>query len=72
MTNLSHRVASTTPGGIRLCSVCVCHSQIRVQEKFEDTKEVIRGHKSKKDKQYNGQKKKEKKDLQNATHTTND
>jgi hypothetical protein len=31
-----------------------------IWEKFEDTKEVIRSHKSQKDRQYNGLKKKEK------------
>jgi hypothetical protein len=39
-------------------------------EEFEDTKEVIRTHKLKKNKQYNGEKKKDKrtnKDLQ-STH----
>ena len=33
----------------------------QVVEEFEDTKGVIRSHKSKKDRQYNGQKKKDKK-----------
>jgi len=40
----------------------------RVPEKFEDTKGVIRIRKSKKDRQHNGQKKKDKRtnnDLQN-------
>ena len=42
-------------------------------EEFEDTKRVIRIHKSKKNRQPNGQKKKEKKnDLQNITHKTKD
>ena len=44
-------------------------------EKFEDTKEVIRIRKSKKDRQHNGQKKKDKRtnnDLQNITHKTKD
>ena len=51
-------------------------------EKFEDTKEVIRIRKSKKDRQHNDQKEKSKKykrkkekittnDLQNTTQTTN-
>ena len=31
-----------------------------IREEFKDTKEVIRIHKSKKDRQYNGQKKKDK------------
>ena len=31
-----------------------------LEEKFEDAKGVIRNHKSKKDRQYNGQKKKNK------------
>ena len=57
----------------------------RVLEKFEDSKGVIRGPKSKKDRQYNGQKKKDrqyngqkKKDkktsnsLQNNTQKTKD
>ena len=41
-------------------------------EEFEDTKGIIRIHKSKKDIQHNGQKKKDKRtnnDLQNITHT---
>ena len=40
------------------------------QEKFEDTTGVIRSHKSKKDRQHNGKKKKDKRtnnDLQNIT-----
>ena len=44
-------------------------------EEFEDTKEVIRIRKSKKDRQRYGQKKKDKKtnnDLQNITHKTKD
>ena len=44
-------------------------------EKFEDTKEVIRIRKSKKDRQRYGQKKKDKRtnnDLQNITHKTKD
>ena len=52
-------------------------------EKFEDTKEVIRIRKSKKDRQHNDQKEKSKKykrkkekittnDLQNTTQTTNE
>ena len=44
-------------------------------EEFEDTKEVIRVRKSKKDRQHNGQKKKDKRtnnDLQNITHKTKD
>jgi hypothetical protein len=42
---------------------------------FEDTNEVIRIHKSKKNRQYNGQKKRNKKtnnDLQNTTQKTKD
>jgi hypothetical protein len=35
----------------------------KVQEKFEDAKEVIRSHRWKKDIQYNGQNKKDKKSL---------
>jgi hypothetical protein len=45
------------------------------KEKFEDTKRVIRIHKSKKDRQHNGQKKKYKRsnnDLQSITHKTKD
>ena len=45
-----------------------------MEEEFEDTKGVIRIHKSKKDRQHNGQKKKYKRtnnDLQN-THKTKD
>ena len=45
-----------------------------VSEKFEDTKGLIRYHKSK-DRQYNGQKKKGQKDKQrstNHTHKTKD
>jgi hypothetical protein len=44
-------------------------------EEFEDTKEVIRIRKSKKDRQRYGQKKKDKRtnnDLQNITHKTKD
>jgi len=45
-----------------------------LQDEFEDTKRVIRIHKSK-DRQHNGQKKKDKginNDLQNITHKTKD
>jgi hypothetical protein len=45
------------------------------QEEFEDTKGVIRIRKSKKDRQHNGQKKKDKRtnnDLQNITQKTKD
>ena len=45
------------------------------QEEFEDTEEVIRIRKSKKDRQLNGQTKKDKRknnDLQNITHKTKD
>ena len=44
-------------------------------EEFEDTKGVIRIRKSKKDRQYNGQMKQDKRrnnDLQNITHKTKD
>ena len=44
-------------------------------EEFEDTKWVIRIRKSKKDRQHNGQKKKDKgtnNDLQNITHKSKD
>ena len=37
------------------------HEKISVKEEFEDTKGVIRIRKSKKDRQHNGQKKKDKK-----------
>ena len=36
------------------------HSDIIIQEEFEDTKELIRIRKSKKDRQHNGQKKNDK------------
>jgi hypothetical protein len=45
------------------------------KEELEDTKEVIRIRKSKKNRQHNGQKKKDKRtnnDLQNITHKTKD
>ena len=45
------------------------------KEKFEDTKRLIRTSKSKKDRQQNGQAKKDKRtnnDLQNITHKTKD
>ena len=44
-------------------------------EQFEDTKGIIRSRKSKKDRQYNGQKKKYQRtnnDLQNIKHKTKD
>ena len=41
------------------------------QEEFEDTKGVIRIHKSK-NRQHNGQKKNKNNDLQNTTQKTND
>ena len=40
------------------------------QEEFDDTKGVIRIHKSKKDRQHNGQKKKVQKDKQRSTKHT--
>ena len=46
-----------------------------MKEEFEDTKGVIRFRKSKKNRQYNGQKKKNKRtnnDIQNITHKTKD
>ena len=46
-----------------------------VEEESEDTKGVIRIHKSKKDRQHNGQKemdKRTKNDLQNISHKTKD
>ena len=45
---------------------------LRSQEEFEDTKGVIRIRKSKKDRQHNGQEKKDKRtnnDLQNVTQS---
>ena len=42
------------------------------QEEFENTKEVPRIRKSKKDRQHNGQKKQENNDLQSITHKTKD
>ena len=45
------------------------------KEEFEDTKEVIRIHKLKKNRQHNGQKKKNKRtnnDLPSITHKTKD
>ena len=48
-------------------------SYLNWQEEFEDTKGVIRIRKSKKDKQHNDQKKKDKRtnnDLQNITQKT--
>jgi len=44
----------------------------RVPEKFEDTKGVIRIRKSKKDRQHNGQKKKDKQRSTKHTHKTKD
>ena len=44
-------------------------------KKFEDTKGVIRSHKSKEDKQYNGQRKRDKRTnnyLQNTTQKANE
>jgi CRISPR/Cas system-associated protein Cas5 (RAMP superfamily) len=46
-----------------------------IYEEFDDTKEVIRIRKSKKDRQHNGQKKKDKKtnnDIQNIAQKTKD
>ena len=46
-----------------------------MKEEFEDTKGIIRIRKSKKDRQHNGQKKKDKRtnnDPQNITHKTTD
>jgi hypothetical protein len=45
------------------------------QEEFEEKREVIRSRKSKKDRQHNGQKKKDKRtnnNLKNITHKTKD
>jgi hypothetical protein len=44
-------------------------------KQFEDTKEVMRSHKSRKNRQYNGQKKKDKStntDIQNSTKENKD
>jgi len=45
-----------------------------IQEEFEETTGVIRIRKSKKDRQFNGQKRKDKEtsDLQNSTYKTKD
>ena len=40
---------------------------MRLQDEFEDTKGVIRSHKSKKDRQHSGQKKTRQKDKQQST-----
>ena len=45
---------------------------LREQKEFEDTKEVIRICKSKKDRQHNGQKKKDKKRSTKHTNKTKD
>ena len=44
------------------------HEKISVKEEFEDTKGVIRIPKSKKDRQHNGQKKKEEQRSRKHTH----
>jgi hypothetical protein len=44
------------------------HEKISVKEEFEDTKGVIRIPKSKKDRQHNGQKKKEEQRPRKHTH----
>jgi hypothetical protein len=52
-----------------------CKASYMCQEEFEDTKRVIWIRKSKKDRQHNEQKKKDKKksyDLQSITHKTKD
>jgi hypothetical protein len=54
--------------------VCESHT-LSLYEEFEDTKGVIKRRKSKKDRQYNGQMKKDKNandDLQNITQKTKD
>ena len=55
-------------------NICIILSHKGItKEGFEDTKEVIRILKSKKDKQHNGQKERDKStnnDLQNITHKT--
>jgi hypothetical protein len=43
-----------------------------IKEEFEDTKEIIRIRKSKKDRQHNGYKKKEKQRSTKHTHKTKD
>jgi hypothetical protein len=40
--------------------LCSYYVDFVLKQKFDDTREVIKSHKSKKDKQYNGQKKKDK------------
>ena len=63
---------------IRISKEWLWKAQIKLQihkEKFEDTKGVIRSHKSNKDKQYNGQKKTDKGTnsyLQNIIQKTTD
>ena len=47
---------------IKRCTISMNHHKIVTQEKIEDTKGVKRHHKSKWDRQHNGQKKKEQKD----------
>jgi len=60
--------------GVYTNTKCACNAKFVVfKEKFEDTKGVVRSRKSKKDRQYNGQKKKKKKtnnDPQNITQKT--
>jgi hypothetical protein len=60
-------------GGLRV-TIYWLHDYIFLQEeKFDDTKGVIKSRKSKKDRQYNGQKKKNKRtnnDLQIITQKT--
>jgi len=58
-----------------LIFINVSHDNRERSEKFEDTKEVTRILKSKKDRQHKGQKKKDKRTnnyLQNITHKTKD
>jgi hypothetical protein len=58
------------------CIIGDLHFRLKIlQEEFEDTKGVIRIHKSKKNRQHNGQKRKYKRtnnDIQNTTQKTKD
>jgi hypothetical protein len=60
---------------MNLATTCTCvYQTFSLKEEFEDTKGVIRSRKSK-DRQYNDQKKKDKRtnnDLQNTTRKTKD
>ena len=54
------------------CSVITRASYDKTKEEFEDTKEIIRSRKSKKDRQHNGQKIKNKQRSTKHTHKTKD